>query len=159
MSSAFLRLGYDKPASQYRRFLSEQERGERDVLVAFVDGEFAGYATIVWRSGYGPFYSENVPEIKDLNGLFRFRRRGVATRLMDEAEGLVFEKSLTTGIGVGMTLDYGAAERRYVKHGYMPDGRSLMSPGKPVEYGKPVVIDDDLVLYFTKDPTRQTPAF
>lgn len=48
IAAAFARLGWDKPAAQYERYLAEQERGERDVLVALDGGTFAGCLTIVW---------------------------------------------------------------------------------------------------------------
>lgn len=150
ISSAFTEIGWNKPASQYLRYLAEQENGERDVLVAFVDDEFAGYATVIWRSEYPSFRSEEIPEIQDLNVLPKFRRKGIATRLMDEAEGLAAKRSSVVGIGVGMTVDYGAAQRMYVERGYVPDGRGLMWNGRPVRYGGRVMADDDLVLFFTK---------
>lgn len=154
ISAAFTELGWDKPASQYRRYFSEQERGERDVLVAFADDEFAGYVTIVWRLDYPPFRSRNVPEIMDLNVLPKFRRKRIATRLMDEAERSAAKHSSIIGIGVGMTADYGAAQRMYVERGYVPDGNGLMSSGEPVEYGHKVAVDDDLVLYYMKGLNR-----
>ena len=54
------------------------------------------------------------------------------------------------GIGVGMTADYGAAQRLYIKRGYVPDGRGLVAGEHHVSWGETVRVDDDLVLYFTK---------
>ncbi len=123
ISAAFSGIGWDKPASQYRRYFSEQERGERDVLVAFVEGGLAGYVTVMWNPEYPPFRSEGVPEIQDLNVLPKFRRKGIATRLMDEAERMAAERSsIVVGVGVDMTADYGVAQRVYVERGYAPDG-------------------------------------
>lgn len=150
ISAAFSEIGWHKPASQYRRYLSEQERGERNVLAAFMDDEFAGYATIVWWPEYPPFRSEGIPEVKDLNVLPKFRRKGFASRLMDEAENLAAEYSSVVGVGVGMTADYGAAQRMYVSRGYVPDGRGLAWNGRSVKHGERVAVDDELVLYFTK---------
>ncbi len=148
---AFAELGWDKPASQYEKYLSEQEAGDRVVLVAWLDGEFAGYVTIVWRSDYPAFALENIPEIMDFNVLPKFRRQGIGAKLMDEAEKRIAEVCPLAGLGVGMTADYGAAQRMYVKRGYVPDGRGLFSRGEPVRYGQTVPVDDDLVLYFTKN--------
>jgi hypothetical protein len=55
------------------------------------------------------------------------------------------------GIGVGMDADYGSAQRMYVKRGYIPDGRGLFSHGHWVRYGEQVIVDDDLILCFTKE--------
>jgi len=49
-----------------------------------------------------------------------------------------------------MTADYGAAQRLYVKRGYLPDGRGLVAHGCHVTWGETVVVDDDLALYLTK---------
>jgi GNAT superfamily N-acetyltransferase len=130
ISAAFRNLGWNKPRSQYARYLSEQQRGMRTVFVAFMGGEggdFAGYVTIVWTPSYPPFLAAGVPEIQDFNVLPRFRRQGIGTRLMDEAERKVSERTGVAGIGVGMSPDYGAAQRLYVLRGYVPDGKGLTS--------------------------------
>lgn len=150
IAAAFAAIGWNKPGSQYRRYLSEQERGRRAVLVAFVDNVFAGYLTVVWQSDYPPFRSENIPEIQDFNVLPRFRRKGIGTRLMDAAEQMVAQRSPVIGVGVGMTTDYGAAQRLYVLRGYVPDGRGLVSDNHFLRYGEQVTVDDGLVLHFTK---------
>jgi GNAT superfamily N-acetyltransferase len=150
IAAAFDRLGWHKPASQYEKYLSEQDAGERVVLVALVDDVFAGYVTICWQSHYPPFREAGIPEIVDFNVLPHYRRQGIGTRLMDEAERRVSEVNPVVGIGVGMTADYGSAQRMYVKRGYIPDGRGLTTNDVPVGYGKPVIVDDDLCLWFTK---------
>ena len=150
IAAAFQRIGWDKPASQYERYLREQADGARDVAVAFVEDRFAGYLTICWSSSYEPFRREGIPEIVDLNVLPEYRRRGIATRLLDDAERSVSGRAPLAGIGVGMDADYGAAQRLYVARGYLPDGRGLQQHGRAVRYGDAVTVDDGLVLYFTK---------
>ena len=93
IAEAFQDLGWDKPASQYERYLMEQALEVRDVYVAFVQGKFAGYLTISWTSHYGPFRKENVPEIVDFNVLPKFRRQGIGTDLMDKAESEIAKRS------------------------------------------------------------------
>jgi hypothetical protein len=61
IAAAFAAIGWNKPASQYVRYLSEQREGRRDVLVAFVGGVFAGYVTIVWEPEYALFRAEKAP--------------------------------------------------------------------------------------------------
>ena len=46
ISAAFESLGWNKPSAQSERYLSEQQRGVRAVLIAIVDDEFAGYVTV-----------------------------------------------------------------------------------------------------------------
>jgi ribosomal protein S18 acetylase RimI-like enzyme len=125
MSTAFARLGWNKPESQYRTYLAKQMAGERDVLVAGWGGQFAGYLTIHGKSPYSPFAQAGIPEVQDFNVLPGFRRQGIGTRLMDLAEQQIAARHDTAGIGVGMYPDYGHVQRLYVLRGYVPDGRGL----------------------------------
>jgi GNAT superfamily N-acetyltransferase len=150
IAAAFAALGWDKPATQYESYLEEQRRGERVALVAWQRDEFVGYVTIVWASGYAPFRDAAIPEISDFNVLPHARRQGIGSRLMDEAERRIAERSPVAGIGVGLFSDYGAAQRLYVKRGYIPDGRGITAHERRVTWGDSVVVDDDLVLWFTK---------
>jgi GNAT superfamily N-acetyltransferase len=149
-NEAFSAQGWSKPAAQFESYLAEQESEARTVLVAELDGAFAGYVTIVWESGYAPFREESVPEICDFNVLKKFWRRGVGTALMDEAESRITERSPVAGIGVGLTADYGAAQVLYVKRGYVPDGRGIEHDGRFLVYGDTAPVDDGLVLHLTK---------
>ena len=150
ISAAFDQIGWNKPAAQYDGYLSEQAEGERHVLVAVAGGLFAGYLTVKWKPEYPSFADAGIPEIQDLNVLPRYRRRGIATALMDGAEALVRERSSTVGIGVGMYPDYGNAQRLYVLRGYVPDGCGLTYNCRVLATMESTVNDDDLVLYFTK---------
>jgi len=151
IAQAFAELGWNKPASQYKRYLMEQRYEVRDVYIAFVEGQFAGYLTICWKSTYGPFREKNIPEIVDFNVLPGFRRMGIGSRLMDKAEHAIARISPTAGIGVGMTPDYGAAQRLYVLRGYIPDGLGLHWRDHHIHYNEQVTIDDDVAIYLTKE--------
>jgi GNAT superfamily N-acetyltransferase len=150
IAGALAALGWNKPVEQYDGYLTEQAAGVRAVLVAELDGGFAGYLTVLWSSPYPPFREHGVPELQDLNVLPALRRRGVGTALMDAAEALAGERADLVGIGVGMDPDYGPAQAMYVRRGYVPDARGLTSHGRHVAWGDTVKVDDDLVLYFTK---------
>jgi GNAT superfamily N-acetyltransferase len=151
IAQAFQKLGWNKPASQYERYLVQQKMNLRDVYVAFVERQFAGYLTISWESSYSLFRERNIPEIVDFNVLPGFRRKGIGTQLMDKAEREIARVSRVAGIGVGMTSDYGAAQRLYVLRGYIPDGLGMHWRGHHVHYGEEIKVDDDLGLYFTKE--------
>lgn len=150
IAEAFQQIGWKKSVSLYEKYLAEQTSGRRTVFVALLDQTFAGYLTINWHSEYPPFAEQNIPEIQDFNVLPQFRRQGIGTRLMDEAEQTIGQRSAIAGIGVGLYADYGAAQRLYVKRGYVPDGRGLVYGHQVVKPGAQVVADDDLVLYLTK---------
>ena len=148
ISAALTALGWDKPVRQYEKYLAEQRDGVRDVLVATVDEEYAGYVTVRWESPYEPF--DGIPEIQDFNVLPKFRRRGIGTGLMDSAEALVAERSDVVAIGVGLYADYGTAQRMYVRRGYIPDGRGLLYNLEQIPPGEMVRNDDDAILMFSK---------
>jgi len=69
---------------------------------------------------------------------------------MDEAESRIKQRASSAGIGVGLTPDYGPAQRLYARRGYVPDGRGLMVDDVPVSYEQVITVGDQLVLYFTK---------
>lgn len=150
IADAFAAIGWAKPRAQYERYLAEQETGERDVLVASVDEVFAGYVTINWQPEYPPFRAEGIPVIEDFNVLPAFRRRGIGSALMDAAEASARSRVATIGIGVGLDPDYGPAQRMYVRRGYVPDGRGISWRNRTVAYRDQVLVDDDLVLWFTR---------
>jgi GNAT superfamily N-acetyltransferase len=151
ISEAFMAQGWDKPVSQYHYYYQLQEAGARDVLIAALDGQFAGYLTIVWESGYAPFREQQIPEVVDFNVLMKFRRQGIGTALMDEAERRIAGVAGYAGIGVGLLADYGAAQALYARRGYVPDGRGVHLDGRTLKYGDEVVMGDDLVLSLRKN--------
>ncbi len=69
IAEAFQAQGWRKSTEQYARYLRECEDGGRTVLLAFCDGVFAGYITILWTSHYPPFAQAGIPEIADFNVL------------------------------------------------------------------------------------------
>lgn len=140
----------NKSEQQYWRYFAEQNTLARSVFVARDNTSMAGYVTIKWQSDYPPFHEAGIPEIQDFNVLPDFRRRGVGSRLMDEAERLVAKRSRVCGIAVGLHHDYGAAQRLYALRGYVPDARGITSHGRRLNWGDTVKVDDDLVQWLAK---------
>ncbi|MGB3479396.1 MAG: GNAT family N-acetyltransferase [bacterium] len=150
MSRAFTEIGWDKPISQYAKYFDEQKKGTRIVLVAIADGIFTGYLTIVWKPDYPYFRENNIPAIVDMNVLPQFRKKKIATRLMDKAEKIVAEKSDVIGIGVGLYDSYGPAQKMYVLRGYVPDGFGASYKNEYIQDGQRMVADDSLNLNLVK---------
>jgi hypothetical protein len=69
---------------------------------------------------------------------------------MDAIEEEARSVNSIVGIAVGLTADYGAAQRMYVKRGYIPTGAGLFAAGKAPSYGEQVTVDDGLLLTCTK---------
>jgi len=147
---AFARHKWDKPKELFARYLHEQSAGKRQIWVAWVKEEPVGYVTLTWFSHYQPFLENSVPEIMDLNVLPPFRRQGIGSKLLDEAEKAGAQKSPVVGIGVGLYDGYGDAQKLYVKRGYIPDGLGPTYRYIKLVYGQSVNVDDDLVMWFTK---------
>ena len=108
-----------------------------------------GYVNLYFKA-YPPYAETAWPEIVDFGVLEIYRNRGIGTALMDAAEALAAKRSDTVCLGVGLHSGYGAAQRMYVKRGYIPDGTGAWYRGKPLGQYAPCVNDDDLNLYFTK---------
>jgi len=144
-------LGWGRPRESFERMLEDQESGERTVFIAAdSDDVYVGHVTVSWKSRNPSFGSTGIPEINDFNVLPRYRKQGIGSALLDKAESLIFEDHDIAGIGVGMTPDYGAAQRMYAKRSYVPDGRGLTKDFEPVKYRQPIIADDSLVLWMTK---------
>jgi GNAT superfamily N-acetyltransferase len=121
-------VAWHKPLDQYPRYWAENESGTRITLIAWVDGQLAGYGNLLWRSDYAPFIEADIPEINDLNTLEPFRQRGIASAIIRECERIAAEHGKPImGIGVGKTPDYGNAQRLYPKLGYEYDGRGVIT--------------------------------
>ena len=117
---------WGKERIRYQRYLLQQQRGERVVLVAMAGDEPAGYGSVVWRSGYEPFRAAGVPEVVDLNVIDEFQRRGIATAIIHLAEREVAATGrAAVGISVVQSPEYRAANTLYPRLGYVPDGRGI----------------------------------
>lgn len=152
--SSFHQIGWNKPVSLFEEYLIEQALGDRLVWVAHFKGEFAGYVTLKCQSQYPSFKAQSIPEIVDLNVLPCMRKKGIGSLLLDTAEKEAATKSQIIGIGVGLYAGedggYGSAQRLYVKRGYIPDGKGVTYNYQPTIPGNSYLLDDELVLWFTK---------
>lgn len=151
ISRAFGEAGESKPAQRFLEYHIEQRCGIRECWVAWVDSDVAGYVTLHWNPLYPGVAGKGIPEIQDLNVIPSFRRRGIATRLLECAEQAARGRSPLVAIGVGLHPGYNAAQRLYVKRGYVPDGLGVTYDDRYVMVGELVRMDDNLVLHFLKE--------
>ncbi len=155
MEEGFRLQGWNKPATLFASYLSQQQAGSRLVFLAFSGDAFAGYVTLLNEAESGPFAGKGIPEISDFNVLMKFQKRGIGSLLMNAAEKAAFSLSDTVSLGVGLHAGYGTAQRMYVKRGYIPDGSGVWYQDHPLNpYGE-CKNDDDLVLYLSKKNLRQ----
>jgi GNAT superfamily N-acetyltransferase len=148
--SNFAKHNWPKPQSTFETYWHEQENKERMIWLAFYEGEFAGYITLKWHSLYPSFKQNNIPEIMDLNVLPPYRNKGIATAMLDITEQEAGQFHDIVGLGVGLYDGYGSAQKLYIAREYKPDGLGITYDYNRVEYGNQVCLDDDLVLWFTK---------
>lgn len=130
--------------------LRDNVTGKAVSIAADYDGEPAGYVSVYPYCMDGALGGKGLSEIVDFNVLEKFRRKGVGTVLMDIAEKIAAEYSDTAYLGVGLHSGYGAAQRLYVKRGYVPDGSGVWYGDKICNPYSACVNDDDLILYLSK---------
>ncbi len=137
-----------------RRYLAEHLESEGVSLIAARGSEVVGYVAFVWESHYAGFRDRGVPLVHQILVSEPWRRRGVATLLMDAAERLAIERGVSTlGITVGLSDAYGPAQRLYGRRGYVPDGRGACQGQTPLGEGARVRLDHDVMLWLTKELT------
>ena len=138
--------------AKWRRYWREHQAGQRVAMVAERDDAIVGYGSLCWRSRYPPFAQAGTPDISDMVVGEGWRRQGIAGRLIDAFEARAREAGHgRIGIGFGLYADYGGAQRLYVRLGYIPDGRGVTYANAPVTPGAAVRVDDDLVLWLSKN--------
>ena len=150
LSQGFINQGWPSREEILARYFLEQECREREVLVAEVGGALAGYITILPCAKQGPF-AEIYPELSDFNVFEPFQNQGIGNLLLKEAENRVKLVSDKVTLGVGLHSGYGAAQRLYIKRGYIPDGTGVWYRNQPLKMNATIQNNDDLVLYLSKE--------
>lgn len=142
------KMGFTHEQGYFERCLSEQAAGKRVVFIA----DDAGYVQLIWQSAYGPFKRLDIPEIQDLNVIPDFRNQGIGGALVGYCEDMARRAGKKAmGLSVGLYARYGAAQRLYVKKGYVPDGAGIVYDDVTVKSGEMRAVDDFLTLKLIKD--------
>lgn len=130
---------------------AQQDEGLRVIFGWIENGQIIAYAHFNRAPKYQPFASVGIPEIQDLRVDRAFRQRGIATALIYTCEALAIKEGFEmVGIGVGLSSDYGKAQRLYVTLGYMPDGAGVNYDREICARGDRIILDDDLSLMMVK---------
>ncbi|MFQ7311469.1 MAG: GNAT family N-acetyltransferase [Sellimonas sp.] len=147
---SFLEQGWPPKMEIFRNYYAEQEKGERDVFVAEYEKRPVGYITLLPHTKSGPFAKLGYPELTDFNVLIAYQKRGIGSRIMDEAEKAASAYGDHVSLAVGLHSGYGAAQRLYVKRGYIPDGSGVWYRNEILKPYTTCCNDDDLILYMSK---------
>ena len=150
LSRGFTSQGWPSREEILTRYFKEQESGEREVLVAEVEGAVAGYITILPCAKQGPF-AEIYPELSDFNVFEPFQNQGIGNLLLEEAEKQVRLISDKVTLGVGLHSGYGPAQRLYIKRGYIPDGTGVWYQNHQPAMNAVCEDIGELVLYLSKN--------
>ncbi len=120
-------------------------------LMVSCDENPVGFCILNWKPKYAYFKKCSLPEIQDINVLLEYRRRGIGESLLFYCEGEAKDRGYEEiGIGVGLDSSFGAAQRLYVRLGYIPDGAGVCYDRKTVAKGEFRPIDENLSLMMTK---------
>jgi GNAT superfamily N-acetyltransferase len=150
ISRAFLEMGQVRSEWQFFDYVAERDVGIREAWVATSGGDLAGIVTLHHNPLYIGVAGKGIPEIQDLMVVPAYRRRGVATRLLDQVEHDARARATHVAIGVGLHPGYNAAQRLYVLRGYVPDGFGVTYDDRYVEENELCRFDDLLVLHLIK---------
>ena len=150
LSRGFISQGWPSREEILTRYFKEQESGEREVLVAEVEGAVAGYITILPDAKQGPF-AGMAPELSDFNVFEPFQNQGIGNLLLEEAEKRVRLTSDKVTLGVGLHSGYGPAQRLYIKRGYIPDGTGVWYQNHQPAMNAVCEDIGELVLYLSKN--------
>lgn len=120
----------EDPSSQsggdyFQKQLSWQNDGESSALLAFFDGQIAGYVFLFQKCRWGGLRNLGLPSIVDLFVFEKYRKNGVGTALLDAAEDVASKFSNKIYLDVPVNSKYGAAQKLYIKRGYVPDGNGI----------------------------------
>ena len=122
------------------------------ILIASEDERDVGFGILNFEPKYSLYQKLDIPEIQDVNVIPDARQKGVATALVMAFENIADDQGAEKiGISVGLTKDYGPAQRLYVKLDYMPDGNGITYDREGVVFGQSYTADDDLCLMMVKD--------
>ena len=149
-NETYLSYGWHPSMETYENYYKEQDENKRKVFVAVYEGKVCGLCTLVMNPTEGPWAGMGYPEIVDLSVFRHVHNKGIGNKLLDVVEREAAKLTDTVYLAVGVHSGYGAAQRIYVKRGYIPDGSGVWYQGKPLEQYVPCCNDDDLLLFMSK---------
>ena len=133
------------------RQLDFQDNNECSALVALCDNRVAGYVFLFYRCKWGAMKNQGLPGICDLVVFEPYRRKGIATKLMDCAESLARSVNTKIYLDVCLNAEYGPAQRFYALRGYVPDGAGVYYEERVLAKDEVCKNDDELTLCLVKE--------
>ena len=131
--------------------LENQENKKCSALLALYDGQIAGYVFLYYKCKWGGLKDQGLPSVVDLIVFEAYRRKGIATALMDHAENEARSIHSKIYLDVCLNSDHGPAQRFYIKRGYVPDGAGVYYEQKVLDLNASCRNDDELTLCLVKE--------
>jgi len=133
-----------------RSNLNNQDSGKCSAFVALYNGQMAGYVFLYYQCKWGGMKNQGVPGIVDLIVFDKFRRNGIATKLMDCVESEARSINSRVYLDVCLNSDYGPAQCFYIKRGYIPDGAGVYYEQEVLKRNEVCYNDEELTLCLVK---------
>ncbi len=135
----------------YQRCIDMNREGDLVLIMGKMNGTVIGFCLLNKVPKYSYFKKFNMPEVQDLRVAPEFRRNGYGRSLVQYCEELARKQEYDEiGISVGLDSSFGAAQRLYVRMGYIPDGGGITYDRKQVTVGEFKPIDGNLCLMMSK---------
>ncbi|MBO4697193.1 MAG: GNAT family N-acetyltransferase [Lachnospiraceae bacterium] len=141
----------DSNAMYLKNHMVNQENKKCAAFIALYDDRIAGHVFLYYECRWGGLKNRGLPSAVDLAVYEPYRRKGIATALMDAAEDEARNFRSKIYLDVCMNSDYGPAQRFYVKRGYVPDGAGVYYEGEVLGLNAPCRNDDELSLCLVKE--------
>lgn len=145
----FAKQNWHKPKEVLEKYLTQQYKQERYVLIAEYQNTIAGYITIKKATKYGP-YQNTYPELSDFIVFMPYQKNGIGNKLLECAETICAQFANTVTLAVGLHAGYGQAQRLYSKRGYLLEGSGVYYQNQKLTPYTNCINDDDLVIYMYK---------
>lgn len=130
---------------------AEHYKGDSTTILGYSEGTLVGLVTIRWKANYPPFKAKQIPLIHYIEIVYEHRNKGFGTKLMNEAEQLIAQKSNQAGICVNISIEFGVPMRMYSKRGYILDGNGATVGIKPILARQPIENIDDVFIWMVKN--------
>ena len=151
ISRNYIEQDWYKSKETLEAYFNGQEDGSLYMFIAELNDDIAGYVILYPDTTTGPFAFKKIPCIKDFVVFKKYQRKGIGNKILDELEKKASELSDKVQLCVGLHSGYGAAQRIYIKRGYMPDGTGVWYNNSQLEQYADCQNNDDLVLFLVKD--------